>query len=388
MGVSNSEVMKEKGENWSNACSRRFLAPLLLLLCFALVSRWSMESELATDLGLRSSLRIQTGDGDELYFEVQNFNSNRELPQKLIFGQFIDETSYPFLSCDIWANLVDNQRTFLLREWEEGFPGYSALTKWIASRPHPIAFVINNQIDRPWPYDLEATDWKEMLNEPNLHAVFVSGLISFDHEFMSKAKPLPLGLKFQNGNTDLFGQEKRQLKATYSLVSKSPQDSKELFESPNRTNTVWVRPMTLSNGGSTNYAKTNSALSTDRIDVAGLLRRSAPNSTVVEVSNFLNQKEYLDELKRHRFLANPAGNGIDTHSTWEALLAGCIPITPHSPLDPLFENLPVWHIYSWDEVTDDAVKKKAQEMSGRMYNWSLAFAPVWKKKIHEGLPPI
>lgn len=330
--------------------------------------------------------RPQTDNGDALYTQITSFSINNDFPQQLIFGPF-NESAYPFISCDIWADLVDNKRTFLLRDWEEGFPGYIMLKQWIAARPHPITFLFNNQIDRSWPWSLEANDWKDMLTEPNLHAVFVGGLREFDHEFRSKVKPLPLGLKWQYGTTAMHGEPKSSIKKVYSSISKSPQESARLFESTDRTNTVWIRPMSDTNGETDNYEKSNAALSTLRSEVAGILLASAPDSTV-RSSDFLNRTEYLEKLKTHRFMANPAGNGLDTHSTWEALLAGCIPINPHSPLDPLFENLPVWLVHSWDEVTDDAVKYKTQEMSQRAYDWSLIFAEGWRKKIHAGLPAL
>ena len=101
------------------------------------------------------------------------------------------------------------------------------------------------------------------------------------------------------------------LKEVYSSLSKSPQESKRLFELPNRTNTVWVRPMTDSNRHKSNYNKTNPALSTLRSKVAQALLASAPNSMVGGSASMLNQTDYLQELKRHCFLDNPAGNGLD-----------------------------------------------------------------------------
>jgi hypothetical protein len=308
-----------------------------------------------------------------------------ELPQKLIFGPFANESAYPFISSDIWADLVDNRRTFFVRDREPGFSGYGPLREWIASRPDPITLVINNSNDLPWPSPKSrGGDWRAVLREPKLRALFVGGLRELSDEFRSKVKPLPLGPKWQLRSKKLFGEAKGPLKSMYASVSDSPQRSKELFESSARTNTVWVRPMSQSNMNTGNYNKSNPALSTLRSDVARILRASAPNATVVHDS-FLDASVYLEGLQRHRFLANPAGNGLDTHSTWEALLAGCIPINPHSPLDPMYENLPVWLVDSWDEVTDEAVRDKAIEMSAWVYDWSLAFAEGWKKKIHEGL---
>jgi hypothetical protein len=75
---------------------------------------------------------------------------------------------------------------------------------------------------------------------------------------------------------------------------------------------------------------------------------------------------------------------MDSHSTWEALLAGCIPIVPHSALDPMFVDLPVWLIHSWhDEVTDMTIQQKADEMISKVdeYNWEKIYAIGWLKLI-------
>ncbi len=186
-----------------------------------------------------------------------------ELPQNLTFGAFSDESAFPFISFDIWADVVDNERTFFVREYEDGFLGYSELRKWIASRKHPITLIFNNNLDISWPADLEAEDWKEILREPNLHSLFAWNLQKLDSsEFKSKVNPLPLGPKWQYQSTNLFGESKSHVKAIYLSVSNSPGQSEQLFYLPNRTNTVWVRPMSNSTVHTNNYEKSNPALST------------------------------------------------------------------------------------------------------------------------------
>jgi hypothetical protein len=48
-------------------------------------------------------------------------------PQVLRAGNYTSESSHPFLSKDIWAELVDNKRTFFLRPYEDGFPNRTTL---------------------------------------------------------------------------------------------------------------------------------------------------------------------------------------------------------------------------------------------------------------------
>lgn len=59
--------------------------------------------------------------------------------------------------------------------------------------------------------------------------------------------------------------------------------------------------------------------------------------------------------RRHRdyaFEMSPHGNGLDCHRTWEAILLKCIPIVKTSPLDSLYEGLPVVIVEDWAEITE------------------------------------
>ena len=101
----------------------------------------------------------------------------------------------------------------------------------------------------------------------------------------------------------------------------------------------------------------------------------------------MNQTLYFKELQKHRFVASPTGISLDTHFTWDALLAGCIPIIPRSALEPMFDDLPVWIVDEWAEVTDKAIEEKAIEMASKSetYNWDKLFSDWWKEEIHRGL---
>lgn len=66
----------------------------------------------------------------------------------------------------------------------------------------------------------------------------------------------------------------------------------------------------------------------------------------------LTRPEIWREYSRHRFVLSPAGQGLDCHRTWEAMLLGAIPIVRKSSLDSLYESLPVAMVEDWDEVSD------------------------------------
>lgn len=91
--------------------------------------------------------------------------------------------------------------------------------------------------------------------------------------------------------------------------------------------------------------------------------------------------EYLNDLKKYRFVISPPGNGLDCHRNWEALLMGCIPILKHSTIDELFENLPVIFIHDWNEVTEEFLEKKHLEMKNTKYDLRKLYAEYWFNKI-------
>ena len=56
---------------------------------------------------------------------------------------------------------------------------------------------------------------------------------------------------------------------------------------------------------------------------------------------------------QYKYVISPHGNGLDCHRTWEALVLGCIPIMKSSPLDPLFEGLPVLIVKEWSDIRQE-----------------------------------
>lgn len=83
----------------------------------------------------------------------------------------------------------------------------------------------------------------------------------------------------------------------------------------------------------------------------------------------------------YAFVLSPQGNGIDCHRTWEALCLGCIPIIKSSGLDPLFENLPVWIVHSWTEVTEENMTQKINEFRERTFGYDRLTLNYWRNCI-------
>lgn len=91
--------------------------------------------------------------------------------------------------------------------------------------------------------------------------------------------------------------------------------------------------------------------------------------------------EYLQDLAESKFVLSPEGTSIDCHRTWEAMLVGSIPVVVHSTIDAVFEGLPVLLVDSFEQVTEEFLNSKYQEMSQKKYQEERLFADYWRNKI-------
>lgn len=85
----------------------------------------------------------------------------------------------------------------------------------------------------------------------------------------------------------------------------------------------------------------------------------------------------------YAFVLSPQGNGLDCHRTWEALCLGCIPIVKTSGLDSLFDDLPVWIVADWNDITLDAMKQKIDEYKCRVFNYDKLTLQYWKNVLYQ-----
>ncbi len=91
--------------------------------------------------------------------------------------------------------------------------------------------------------------------------------------------------------------------------------------------------------------------------------------------------DYMKEMADFKFTLSPRGYGIDCYRTWEAILAGSIPIVRHSQLDPLYKGLPILVINEWEELTEEFLNEKYEEIVSKEYDISPLFIDYWFKKI-------
>ena len=92
-------------------------------------------------------------------------------------------------------------------------------------------------------------------------------------------------------------------------------------------------------------------------------------------------KQYIKETAESKFVVSPPGLGPDCYRVWEAFLVGTIPIVEHSHLDFMYEGLPVLFIDDWQEVTEEFLHKKYEEITSKTYNPERLSMEYWIEYI-------
>ncbi len=82
-----------------------------------------------------------------------------------------------------------------------------------------------------------------------------------------------------------------------------------------------------------------------------ILKQILINDSVILQSRSLTRSQLWRTWGEYAFVLSPHGVGLDCHRTWEALACGHIVLVPSSPLDRLYEGLPVVPIRDWTQIT-------------------------------------
>ena len=285
------------------------------------------------------------------------------LLQKIEFGKF-KEIGDPFITVDLPFSLT-NKNIIHLRPEQSNFQSVDKIKKYLNNKQYPQVLIITTNVDASFPNN----EYNSLLDNKNVLAVITHNP-SIIHK---KIFPLPLGPKWQFRSTLPYGESKKSQKYKYlKYCATNPLEAYKLFKNKRKSN-IFLRPMTKSVGNTKNYNRNFSkALSVNRVYICNRLCKLK----IVEKSEkMMSIDQYLNKLKKYRFVISPHGNGLDSHSTWEALMCGCIPIVPSSPLNKIYKNLPIWVIDDWSEITEKSTIKKEVELlkNIRPNNFSLVF---------------
>jgi hypothetical protein len=93
--------------------------------------------------------------------------------------------------------------------------------------------------------------------------------------------------------------------------------------------------------------------------------------------------EFCREVRRHKFVFCPRGNGYDTIRMWETLYLGSIPIVRENPVVNEFAKwLPICVVKDWSHVNPEYLELEYKRIRSRTdYNFNVLRWSYWREKI-------
>ncbi len=97
-------------------------------------------------------------------------------------------------------------------------------------------------------------------------------------------------------------------------------------------------------------------------------------------------KDFLDEMRDHKFMICPQGHGMDCHRNWESLYMRRVPVMRDHPyFRRLMKGFPVLFVKEWSDVTEqllegnDHLFQQAQEMDLEKLDLNYLFKKIMNK---------
>lgn len=260
---------------------------------------------------------------------------------------------------------------------------------------HKVVLVSNSNGDEclPWAHGDNANSWR-----PHIDVILNSSMVAAwwgPNVVMAhpKLKHLPLGPKW-NWRIPAHHAEDENKARLLAVFSKWARDPDKNFRSP-KANLLFVR---MTEGSSDNAVyppsrgrrrmavkAAQAVLASQpppRVAALGTTQRACGN-TSAEFAHVWRVEDYLFDMGQYKFVLSPVGNGVDSHRTWEALMAGSIPIVESSVRDSMYEGLPVLIVKSWTDLSLQLLQSAYANLTaaGTSYRWEKLFAPYYLQQL-------
>jgi hypothetical protein len=213
---------------------------------------------------------------------------------------------------------------------------------------------------------LNESDFNKFINNPKVIHWFSQNCIS-KHDKLTK---IPIGLDYHTISRN-------------KLPSWGPQmtpleQEKELIQLRHSMKPFYERQQ-LTIAYSNFHFQTHTKYGGDRINAM----KSIPREIVYYEPTPITRSKSWETQLQHAFVVSPHGGGYDCHRTWEALLLGCIPIMKTSPIDSLFEDLPVLIVEEWNYVTEELLKETILRYREKMhtFNFDKLLLSYWVQRF-------
>ena len=280
-------------------------------------------------------------------------------------------------SCDVYPpNPISSTRLNYIYEWETLKPG--AVVYIISSAiPHfraaalpriKVPFVlVSGDCDETVPFDIFSSndDTLAFVEDPRLIAWFCQN--STVHH--PKVHQLPIGLDYH----------------TLSVNSRHPWGPKQTPEQQERILTLLAERVERKSRKFLAYSNFHFSLNTRLAADRHKAIAEFPYEVVFYEPTACSRFDTWLHQINHLFVLSPHGGGLDCHRTWEALALGCYPVVRTSPLDGLFEGLPILIVKEWSDVTPDRLAEFAAEQERKRTEGTLCLEKLslayWTKRV-------
>jgi hypothetical protein len=276
-------------------------------------------------------------------------------------------------SCDIHsATPVSSIHNLLNYQWNNLQPGSTvyvctsavgSFTQLLAQIPCPI-ILVSGDADEDAPTNIFASekDFLTFIENPKIiHWFAQNGIITHP-----KFSPIPIGLDYHTMSQAV----------THWGPKLSPTEQEQLLQ------TIHQAAAPLSQRIPKAHANFHFLMTTkygaDRVRAKELI----PSDLVDYESQRVDRETTWINQSKYAFVISPHGNGLDCHRTWEALCLGCIPIVKTSPLDSLYDQLPVYIVQDWSDVTEENLRKVLADFSQRKFDLNHLTLKYWMDKIN------
>lgn len=114
-----------------------------------------------------------------------------------------------------------------------------------------------------------------------------------------------------------------------------------------------------------------------------IIKQILTNDLFVLQRKPLSRSQLWSAWGEYSFVLSPHGVGLDCHRTWESLACGHIVLVPSSPLDELYEGLPVVPIKDWSKITICDLKSLLHRYSGCLIDDRRLTNRYWIAKMQQ-----
>lgn len=182
-----------------------------------------------------------------------------------------------------------------------------------------------------------------------------------------KLQPIPIGPKWQWKTTAYFGENKNKHLKIFNKLGLNPEFY--FYNNSYKYNLLYF-----------NFSlTTNNPFLKEHKNIRNVVKNKMKLLFTENSNN--NFEDYMHTLSSYKFSLAPPGRGIDTHRCWESLMVGTIPIVLSSPLNDLYNDLPVLVVESYDIITPTYLNEAYNNFRGRSYKFDKIYSNYWTKSI-------